>query len=98
MGFKDILNRIKKLEEGTSTTDTVTLICIEQGKECRKCVNTIEAANMVLQQETAKMFGTDNVLDYIITGVESGDEDGFIAALLTSEDIDPEEIKNMIEV
>lgn len=99
MSLKEILNRIKKLEEQTTEEDKVVLICMENGREYRKCVPIHEAAMMALRQNTAYLFGVGEKEQDRIIGVESGDDDGFIMALLNGiEDVNPDEVRAMIEV
>ena len=74
------------------------LICTENGEECRKSVGIHEACMMALRQDTARLFGLQEELPFRIIGVESGDDDGFISALIECDGLDPEEIKSIIEV
>ena len=97
MSLKEILNRIKKLEDRATAEDMVTLICLEDGEERRKVLPSGEAAMMALRQGAAQMF-KGGILDCKIVGVESGDDDGFIKALLSGEDIEPAEVRKIIEV
>ena len=98
MGIREILNRIKKLEERTVTEDRVTLICLENGKECRNNVGIHEACMMALKQDTVKLFGLSEEWPFKIIGVESGDDDGFIMGLLDgTAGIEPEDVKELIE-
>lgn len=96
MAFKEILQRIKRLEERSNDDGTVVLICIENGKEKRKSMSAYEAQMLVLNQSAAKTFGSDIQLE--IVGVESGDDDGFIESMLNDTGVTPEEVQQMIEV
>ena len=97
MGFKEILKRIKKLEARCGSDEMVTLIVLENGKECRRTMPIVEATLLILQQDAASMFGTADDVQGRIIGVESGDDDGFIQAIFESEKIDPGEVKALIE-
>ena len=97
VSLKEILNRIKKLEERTIEEDMVVLICMEGGKEYRKCVAVSQACMMALEQDAACLFGCGEVTQSRIIGVESGDDDGFIMAILSGTGIDPEEVKKIIQ-
>lgn len=98
-GYKEILNRLKKLEEHITAEDKVVLICLEDGKECRKSVGIHEACMMALKQDMARMFGGEDTSSYRIIGVESGDDDNFIGALIEgSKDITPEAVGKFIQI
>lgn len=90
MRYREIMHRIKKLEKGDGEEVMVTLICLEKGKERRKVVPNSEAVRIVMSQGTKQLFQGGEIECKVI-GVESGDDDGFIKALLIEEDIDPEE-------
>ena len=96
MAFKEILQRIKRLEERSNDDGTVVLICIENGKEKRKSMSAYEAQMLVLNQSAAKTFGSDIQLE--IVGVEYGDDDGFIESMLNDTGVTLEEAQQMIEV
>ena len=96
MAFKEILQRIKRLEERNNDDGIVVLICLENGREKRKSMSAYEAQMLVLKQSAAKTFGSDIQLE--IVGVESGDDDGFIESLLNDTGVTPEEVQQMIEV
>lgn len=99
MSLKEILSRIKKLEEQTTAEDMVVLICMEGGRECRRSLPMSEACMMALNQGTAHLFGSGELPKDRIIGVESGDDDGFIMALIDGiEDIDPAELEGIVEV
>lgn len=97
--FKDILKRIKKLEDRAGSDDRVVLVMLENGKECKRNLSVYEASMLALKQDTALMFGLVKEMPSRIIRVESGDDDGFISALIeVSEEIDPNEAKQLIEV
>lgn len=96
MAFKEILQRIKRLEEKNNDDEIVVLICLENGREKRKSMSAYEAQMLVLNQSAAKTFGSDIQLE--IVGVESGDDDGFIESMLNDTGVTPEEVQQMIEV
>ncbi len=96
MAFKEILQRIKRLEEKNNDDGIVVLICLENGREKRKSMSAYEAQMLVLKQSAAKTFGSDIQLE--IVGVESGDDDGFIESMLNDTGVTPEEVQQMIEV
>ena len=54
MAIKEILQRIKRLEERNNDDGIVVLICIENGKEKRKSMSAYEAQMLVLNQSAAK--------------------------------------------
>lgn len=95
MAFKEILQRIKRLEEKNNDDGIVVLICLEKGREKRKSMSAYEAQMLVLKQSAAKTFGSDIQLE--IVGVESGDDDGFIESMLNDTGVTPEEVQQMIE-
>lgn len=77
----------------------VILICLEDGKECRKSVGVHEACMMALKQDMARTFGGEDTATYRIIGVESGDDDNFIGALLEgSANLTPEKAAEFIQV
>ncbi len=75
----------------------VVLICLEDGKECRKSVTIYDATQMALKQNSAYLFGVGEKDRDVIIGVESGDDDGFIMALISVEGMDPEDARVIIE-
>ncbi len=96
MGAKEILNRLKKMESGIHEDNMVTLIVLEDGKEKRKCMSSMEATSLVLKQDTAYLFGSGERQQNRVIGVESGDDDGFIAAILSC-DVNPENAEKFIQ-
>ena len=93
MGFKEILKRIKKIEAGLGSDEMVTLIVLENGVESRRTLPIVDAMMMALKQDIN--LGTSG--ECKIIGVEEGDEDGFIQAILESGPMDPEEVKRIVE-
>lgn len=97
--FKDILSRIKKLEDRAGLDDRVVVVLFENGKECKRNLSVYEASMLALKQDTARLFGLAEEIPSRIIRVESGDEDGFISALVDGlEEIDPQEAERFIEV
>ena len=97
--FKDILSRIKKLEDRAGSDDRVVVVLLENGKEYKRNLRVYEAGMIALKQDTARLFGLVEEISSKIIRVESGDEDGFIAALVDGvEEIDPKEAEQFIEV
>ena len=96
--LKDILNRLRKLEDKTTAEGKVTLICMEKGRRIKICVSVGKAADMAMKQSAADMFGTEKPEKEII-GVEADEstDDGFIMALIADR-VNPEEVKLFIEV
>ena len=95
MAFRYILKRIKRLEDRNQEEGIVILICLENGKERRKSMTTYEAQMLVLNQGMGKTLGSDLQLE--VVGVESGDDDGFIEAMLSTDDMTLEELMEIIE-
>lgn len=55
------------------------------------------AADLIVQQATANLFWNRRTLGrFEIVGVEQGDDDGFITAMI-GEPMEPEELESMIE-
>ena len=95
MGFKEILDRIKKLEERKEAPDKVTLIYRIGGEEKRKVMDIHDATRIVMDQASGVLFCGD-MKDSRIIGIECDESDGFLEALIDTEPI--EEIENVIEV
>ena len=87
---KDILKRLRRLEERHAPEDMEILICVEKGKRIEVCVTKHEATMMALKQSSAQMFGT-KMPERLIVDVETDPDDGFIKALIecnvTAEDM-----------
>jgi hypothetical protein len=97
--FKDILSRIKKLEDRAGSDDRVVVVLLENGKECKRNLSVYEASMLALKQDTARMFGLVEEIPSRIIRVEYGDDDGFISALIEgTEKIDPKDAESIIEV
>ena len=97
MAIKEILQRIKRLEERNNDDGIVVLICLENGREKRKRMSAYEAQMMVLEQEADRSFCIGVNFQCEIIGVESGDDDGFITAMLNGEVMTQEKLKAIIE-
>lgn len=74
----------------------VTLIVLEDGKEHRRTMPIGDAQLIVMKQDSEKMFGNGICNGPVVIGVESGDDDGFIKAILDCE-VNPEEVRAFIE-
>ena len=93
MGLREIINRITKIENGLGSDEMVTLIVLENGVEYKRYVPIVDAAFMVLEQNTGFKLEESRII-----GVEEGDDDNFIGALLTSEPLDPKSWDEIVEV
>ena len=92
MGLREIVNRITKIETGLGSDEMVTLIVLENGIEYKRSVPIGEAMMMVLKQDMGAECGEGRII-----GVEEGDEDCFIQAILEGGPLDPEEMKRIVE-
>ena len=92
MGMKEILERIKKLENKKPDPCMVTLIYRIDGKEIRKSMDIQEATQRVMEQASKVLF-CGELTDNCIVGVEEEDGDGFLESL-----IDTEPIKNIDDI
>ena len=85
------------MEDKNQEEGIVVLICLENGQEQRKSRTTYEAQMMVLEQEADRSFCIGVNFQCEIIGVESGDDDGFITAMLNGEVMTQEKLKAIIE-
>ncbi len=95
---KDILKRLKRLEERHAPEGMEVLICVEKEKRIRVCVTKHEATMMALKQSSAQMFGTE-MPERVIVDVETDpdEDDGFIKALIEC-DVTLDDMALVVEV
>ena len=95
MSMKEILNRIKKLEEQKNAPDMVTLVLLVDGKEERHAVKMHEATERIMEQSSKIFFGGECDENNRIIGVEYEESDGFLESLLDTEPV--ENIEEIVE-
>lgn len=87
------------MEDRNSAEYRVVLVLMENGKECKRNLSVGDATMLALRQDMARLFGLEGKSSSEIIRVESGDDDGFIGALISGmEEVDPEDAKQIVEV
>ena len=99
--YKEILRRLKKLEEHYNSPIFITVIYLVDGVEERKRMKMHEATELIMRQSDIAFFDGANyearMAHKRIIDVEYEDSDGFLEALIDIKPIEPARMREIVD-